>query len=601
MSPITTSSQSSDQATSRESAAASFKEQDWILPDAAKVPVQDTDAFAQKFAQLRDLPQAGLCHPTLREHLPNPSHLSGMDALIARLHKAIIAQEKIAIFGDYDVDGVTSVALLGRYLADVGIAATFFLPDRHTDGYGPSIAGVNSLKGHDLVIFVDCGANAPDILTHAHENGMDVLVIDHHVAVAKTVPPFVQIVNPHMKDAGERESATSAETRAETRALCACGLVFLALVALNRRRRQENLSEVDLKLLLDLVALATVADCMTLTPLNRALIRHGLARIIHRKGLAALLHVARRRPPLAAQDISFSLAPRLNAAGRLGHPQPALDLLLCDDSERATALALHLDQRNTRRQHIERNIIRHISTRLETMPTPPFIFEIDEGWPIGVVGIIAGQLARRFACPAIIGGIKGDQVICSARSPVGIDIGAVIRQAGDLIERGGGHTAAAGLTCTRAQVPALRAFLTHTLKASQTARPRLWIDHVSTISEARRNLLTWMAPLGPFGHGHAAPLIVLPHCQVREARVVGADHVSARLAGAAGATGSDELRAIAFRCADQPLGQALLAPERMPLHLAGHIEQDMNGQSQLVIIDAAYAYRLNLDELPKGG
>ena len=529
-------------------------------------------------------------NPTLRNLLPEPRSLKDMDAAVTRVVAAIEAGEKIAVFGDYDVDGSTSAALVCEFLAHLGIAARVYIPDRMSEGYGPSPAAMQTLRdeGVSLVITVDCGAAAIAALTIAREIGLDAVVLDHHRVEA--APPAIAHVNPNQP--GDTSGLGH---------LCAAGVTFLFLVALNRALRESGwyekrgIAEPDLRRLLDLVGLATVCDVVPLTGVNRAFVRQGLAQMskLERPGLAALARIAEIRPPFSPYHLGFVFGPRINAGGRVGRCSLGVDLLTAAGADSAEQFALQLDNHNRERQAIEKLILEDAIALAALQDNAPFLLVAKEGWHPGVVGIVAGRLKERFGKPAFVAGFEGGMGRGSARSVAGIDIGAMIRAAREekRIEAGGGHAMAAGFSLDAGQLEGFAAFLAGQFSgtgAALAASSELEIDASVSPAGATAELVAEIAAAGPFGAGNAEPVLVLPDVRVVFADLVGKDHVRLRLAGGDGT----RLDAIAFRAARTPLGEGLLAARGKAIHAAGRLKIDeWNGKIrvQLQLEDAAPA------------
>ena len=526
--------------------------------------------------------------PKLKNLLPEPNALKDMEAAVARVSAALSAGEPIAVFGDYDVDGSTSAALLSDFLSALGAIPRIYIPDRMTEGYGPSPTAMRVLaaEGMKLVITVDCGAAAIAALEEARAQGLDVVVLDHHRVDA--APPAVAHVNPNQPD-----------DRSGLGHLCAAGVSFLFLVALNRHLRasgfyeERGLAEPDLRLFLDLVGLATICDVVPLNGVNRAFVRFGLGQIgaLSRPGLAALAGVAGAKGPFTPYHLGFVFGPRINAGGRVGRSSLGVDLLTARDPEKAAEFAQLMDLHNRERQAIEKQILEEALAQGATQANAPFILVSGEGWHPGVVGIVAGRLKERFAKPAFVAGFEGGMGRGSARSIPGIDLGGIIRAAAEagVIEYGGGHAMAAGFSLTAAQLDGFRRFVEDRFNgtgAALAAANDLLLDAVSSPAGANIALAQEIAQAGPYGAGNAEPLLGLPDVRVAFADIVGGSHVKLRLAGGDGSV----LDAIAFRAVGTPLGEGLLASRGKAIHAAGRLRQDdWNGRIrvQLEIEDAA--------------
>jgi single-stranded-DNA-specific exonuclease len=531
---------------------------------------------------------ASYLNPTLKQFLPEPLTLKDMDKAVARVRMAVERGEKIAVFGDYDVDGSTSAAILKGYLASIGAPPRIYIPDRMTEGYGPNTAALLKLKGEgaSLVITVDCGAGAVAPLAAARDAGLDIVVLDHHAV--ESAPPAVAHVNPNQP--GDTSQLGH---------VCAAGITFLFVVALNRALRDagwfSGKTEPDLFAYVDLVGLATICDVVPLVGVNRAFVRAGLSKLakLDRPGLAALAAVADAKPPFTPYHLGFLFGPRINAGGRVGRSSLGVDLLTASGVAEAHDFALHLDTHNRERQAIEKMILEEAIAMAETQSNAPFVFVASEGWHAGVVGIVAGRLKDRFGKPSFVAGFEGGLGRGSARSIAGIDIGAAVRMAREheVIESGGGHAMAAGFSLKPEQVEPFRAFLAEAFLKSGDALEQageLEIGAVVSPAGATVALVEEIAQAGPFGSGNAEPLILLPDVVVGFADIVGKDHVRLRLLGGDRAA----LDGIAFRVADTPLGKSLLAARGSRIHAVGRLRVDeWNGRKrvQLQLEDAALA------------
>ena len=530
--------------------------------------------------------------PTLRDLMIDPSSLAGMDEAAARLADAIEREETVAIFGDYDVDGATSAALLARYLRHFDIEPTVYIPDRIFEGYGPNPAAITQLidDGATLIVTVDCGATSFETLALAADKGAEVIVFDHH-QVGADLPRAVAVVNPNRQDDLSGQGHLSA-----------VGVVFMGLVAANRelRRRDAGRKLPDLKRWLDIVALGTVCDMVPLRGLNRALVVRGLDVLRDRRnpGLVALGRAARQDGPPSPYHLSFLLGPRINAGGRIGDAALGAKLLTTDDAQEAEAIAQRLEQLNRERQAMERAMLRQAVEEAEaeigTGQGPPVLVTARDDWHVGVVGLLASRLKDRFRRPAFAVSFDERGVgTGSGRSVPGVDIGASVRAAVDegLLEKGGGHAMAAGLTVRRERLAALRSYMEERLApgvAAADARDAIRIDGALTARAATTPFVETLERAGPYGAGHPKPVLALPHHRIRYANAIKGQHVQLRIAGRDGA----EVQAIAFRIADEPLGEALLKGIGKAFHFAGTLENDFyKGVSRVKfrLIDAAVA------------
>ena len=530
-------------------------------------------------------------NPTLKHFLPDPNVLAEMDKAVARVKAALERGERIAVFGDYDVDGSVSSALLGEFFAHLGAASRIYIPDRMTEGYGPSAAAMQVLKseGTDLVITVDCGASGGAAFETARGIGLDVVVLDHHRV--ETRPDALAHVNPN--GPGHTSGLTY---------LCAAGVTFLFMVGLNRALRdsgfyeERGITPPDLRDYLDMVGLATICDVVPLIGVNRAFVRQGLGQLskLARPGLKALAEVAKTAPPFTAYHLGFVFGPRINAGGRVGRSTLGADLLTAREAETALTFAGQLDLHNRERREIEKLILEEAAVFAAGQDNAPFLLVSNDGWHPGVVGIVAGRLKERFSKPAFVAGFEGGMGRGSARSIPGIDIGGMVRAAREagLIEAGGGHAMAAGFSLGSHQLGPFRAFLQSQFGGEAGAAldkvGELELDAVSSPGAATPLLVQEIAAAGPFGAGNPEPVLGFAGLKVAFADLVGGDHVKLRLAGGDGA----RLDAIAFRAAGTALGEGLLASRGRQIHAAGRLVADeWNGQSriQLQIVDAAPA------------
>lgn len=525
-------------------------------------------------------------NPTLRALLPDPSVLRDMDRAADRVAQAVAAREGIAVFGDYDVDGATSTALLVRVLRALGLDPQIHIPDRIAEGYGPNAEALEKLRsgGARLVVTVDCGTTAFDALEGAVAGGLDVVVLDHHTAEAR-LPKVSAVVNPNRLD----QSPGLGQ-------LAACGVTFLFAVALNRALRRAGFfsgrPEPDLMALLDLVALGTICDVVPLTGLNRALVGQGLRVMRQRRniGLAALADVARVTEAVDAYHAGYLLGPRINAGGRIGRADLGARLLATDDRDEAARIAALLDTHNVDRKTVEAEVMAAAIAQAEAAGAGPMILVAGEGWHPGVVGIVAGRLRERYGRPACVIGIEGGIGKASGRSVPGIDLGAAViaaRQDGLLLS-GGGHRMAAGFTVRQDRIDDLRSYLATHIdgQTDEPIAPVVEIDGTLVVEAATVDLAETLARLGPFGAGNPEPRFALPRARVVAPAVVGSGgHVACTLVGPDGG----RLRAIAFRAADQPVGQALLQRDAL-MHVAGTLRVDRwngNTRVQLFVEDVA--------------
>jgi single-stranded-DNA-specific exonuclease len=532
-------------------------------------------------------------NPLLRDELPDPGHLKDMDAAARRLADAVEGGEGIAVFGDYDVDGATSSAVLARFFRALGQEIECYIPDRMKEGYGPNAGAMVGLgaRGAAVVITVDCGISAFEPLEAARAAGIDVVVVDHHVAESR-LPPAFAVINPNRLD-----------EESPHKQLAAVGLAFLLAIAINRELRARGFyrlrPEPDLMGLLDLVALGTVCDQVRLTGVNRALVAQGLKVMAGRAntGLRALADVAGLDARPEAWHLGFLLGPRINAGGRVGRAGLGARLLATDDAAEAQLLARELDALNAERREIEAAVLAEALAQAEPREGdnggPGLVFVSGPGWHPGVIGIVASRLNDRLHRPACVAGIEGGIARGSGRSIPGIDLGAAViaaRQEGLLIN-GGGHAMAAGFTVAADRLGELEAFLAARVDAQQAERGAevgrvLYHDGVLSVGGATPDLAEEIKMLGPFGQGNAEPRFVLPAVRIGKAEVVGGNHVRLFVGGRDGV----RIKAMCFRAAGEPLGRGLLEAGGLPVHLAGKLRiDDWQGRHgvQFLVDDAA--------------
>lgn len=536
--------------------------------------------------------------PTLRALFPDPSSFTDMDAAAAALVDALQAGARVHIFADYDVDGAASAALLVRWFRAMGSDLPIYVPDRLTEGYGPTPLAFDRLKasGADLVVTVDCGAAANEALAHAAAIGLDVVVIDHHLMRSEP-PKALAVVNPNRPDCRSRQGN-----------LAAAGVVFVLLAALNREARRRGLfaarAEPDIRQWLDLAALGAVCDVTGLTGFNRALTALGLKVMgdWRNPGLRALLAAAgAAEGPAKSNHAGFILGPRINAGGRIGRADLGARLLSTDDPDEARALAAELDALNLSRREVERDVteaaVRKVEASRAHHDDSAVIVVAGEDWHPGVVGIAAGRLRERWRKPVIVVGLdpvtgvgKG-----SGRSQPGMNLGRAVQAAWEagLLLAGGGHAMAAGLTVSGDRLGEVSAFLNQALAGERSAAAAmdvLEIDALIDPAAATRALFESFERLAPFGPANPEPVFALDHIQAREPVQMTGGHVRCRLVGPDGAS----VRAVAWRCADLPTGRALLSGQG-GLIVAGRLKaDDWNGRRgvQFEIEDVADPRRI---------
>ena len=534
-------------------------------------------------------------NPSIRDLMPDPSTLTDMDKAAMRLADSVERGEKVAIFGDYDVDGATSSALLYRILTFLGLDVVIHIPDRLLEGYGPNAEAIRQLisDGAELLVLVDCGSTADESLADARTAGIDIVVFDHH-QTNDTLPEVHSLVNPNRHDDLSGQGH-----------LCAVGVCYLAAVALIRALRNadwftDTRPAPDLLEYLDLVALGTVCDIVPLFGINRAFVVRGLSVIRRRLnlGLSALCDISKLDGPVLMWHFGFILGPRINAGGRIGDAQLGVRLLTSDDADEVADIAHQLDLLNTERQTIERSMYSRAYAEAEAEigdGTGPNVLVLtgDTDWHSGVVGLLASRLKDRFSRPSFAiafdanGMGKG-----SGRSVSGIDLGGLVRSAVDigLLEKGGGHAMAAGITVRRENLGRFRAYIDEQValcKSSISDMNVFEIDAAMSASGVTLSFWDRLESAGPYGSGHSRPILAFPHHTLRYSRRVGDDHVTFTIASSDGST----LAGIAFRVADDPLGQALLSGKGRKAHFVGHLSGDYyrgRRRFQLRLLDMSF-------------
>ena len=536
----------------------------------------------------------GFLDPTLKSLMPDPATLTDMEKAAARIAQAIRRGEQVAVFGDYDVDGACSSALLARFLRHHGLDARIYIPDRIFEGYGPNPDAMRGLasEGAKLIVTVDCGTNSAEAIRAAREAGADVVVLDHHQQGGPLPEHAEAVVNPN------REDDMSGQGH-----LCAAGVVFLTLVQVARELRERGGGRVpppDLLSELDLVAFATVCDVVPLIGLNRAFVAKGLvvARRQENVGLRELARAARIGEPINAFHFAFLLGPRVNAGGRIGDAGLGARLLTMEDPHQAAAIAAELDRLNQERQAMEKAMLAEAEAEamaeLAAADGPAVVVTGSHNWHPGIVGLVAARIKERARRPAFAIAFNANGIgTGSGRSISGFDLGKAVRGAVErgLLIKGGGHAMAAGITVERERLGALRAYFEEI--ASDAVRQlrdneSLMIDGALAASGATIRLFEELEKAGPFGSGHPQPLLVLPRHRLVEARPVGNGHLRLTVAG----TDGGRLKGIVFRADGSDLGAFLSQSAGSTIHLAGHLSVNQwNGMSspQLRVVDASPA------------
>ncbi|VDS08000.1 Single-stranded-DNA-specific exonuclease RecJ [Paracoccus haematequi] len=554
----------------------------WVGPDA------ETDRLAEGLAQRTGLPlpvarilaergveaegAEGFLTPRLRDLLPDPLSLRDMGIAAERLVAAAVKGERIAIFADYDVDGGSSAALLLDWLRQQGRDATLYIPDRIDEGYGPNAPAMAALAAdHDLIVCVDCGTLSHDALAAA--TGTDVIVLDHHLG-GETLPPALAVVNPNRAD----EDGSLGH-------LCAAGVVFLTLVQAGRVLRGMGQPEPDLMAMLDLVALATVADVAPLTGVNRAFVRQGLAIMARRRrpGLVALSDVARLDGPPAAFHLGFLLGPRINAGGRVGRADLGALCLACRDPREAGRLAAELDGLNRDRRAIESAVRDEALAQVEARGDARLSWAAGPGWHPGVVGIVAARVKEATDLPSVVIGVENGIGKGSARSVPGVDLGRAIHRLADegLLLKGGGHMMAAGLTVAETKIPAAMERLADLIAADLAQRTGARDLRISGLLEgagATPQMYRQLEDAGPYGQAAPAPRFAFADQLIDSAQTMGDSHLRLSFRSA----GGPALEAVAWGAMTGPLGPALISARGRRFHLAGRLDlSTWNGRERL--------------------
>lgn len=515
--------------------------------------------------------------PSLRTLMPDPASILDMTKGARRIIQALERSEKIAVFGDYDVDGATSSALLNRYFRALGTQIIVYIPDRMVEGYGPNAAAMQSLReqGVDLVITVDCGTLSFEPLAAAKQMGLDVIVVDHHKAESN-LPDVAALINPNRLD------DTSGQGQ-----LAAVGVAFMLTVEINKLLREsswfsETKSEPDLRLLLDIVALGTVCDVVPLTGVNRALVTQGLKIMAQRRnaGITALADVGRVSEAPTTYHAGFVLGPRVNAGGRVGEANLGSKLLATEDTFEARSIAEKLDRYNQERRAIEADVLDAALTQVEAeigLQGQPdtIVIASAEGWHAGVIGIVASRLKDKYGLPSLVIAMENGEGKGSARSIAGVDLGAAVIEAQHkgLLLKGGGHAMAAGLTVAADKLDELGIFLRDHMRAAvakASANQALKIDSVIALSGATAALIDEVEQVGPFGAGNASPHFAIPEVDLIKADRVGENHLRCIFKSSDGKS----IKAMAFRQADEPMGAILQTGVGRRFHIAGKLKKD---------------------------
>ncbi|WP_455478336.1 single-stranded-DNA-specific exonuclease RecJ [Bartonella sp. B10] len=529
-------------------------------------------------------------NPNLRTLMPDPESFADMQCAAERIVRAIVKQEKIAVFGDYDVDGACSSAIMVRFLRYFGLEVKIYIPDRIIEGYGPNEQAMKMLvkEGAHLIVTVDCGANSPDAIKAARLAGADVVVLDHH-QMTEIHREAVAIVNPNRPDDFSGQGH-----------LCAAGVVFVTLAWVNHLLRKKKLKRdlPDLLTLLDLVALATICDVVPLQGVNRAFVVKGLqvARSMHNPGIASLIKVAQIGEPLNSFHLGFLLGPRINAGGRIGDQALGAYLLSCDDKSESNRIAEQLNLLNQERQKIEMMQLAQAESYIDSLyqnrEAPSSLVIAHQEWHPGIIGLIASRLKERFFCPVFAIALRPDgSGIGSGRSISGIDLGAFVHEAValNLLEKGGGHSMAAGITIQSTKVEIFREWLEEKVSLTVTqlrAKRSLHIDGCLSASGVNKDLFDMIEKAGPFGSGNTTPVFVFPSHRLVSLCEIGKGHLRLIISNIEG----KKLQGMAFRSAGTPLGHFLYENIGKNIHVASSLSLNYwkgTINPQLRVIDAA--------------
>jgi len=545
------------------------------------------DEITSKLLSIRNIKKENIIsflNPSIKNFLPNPNSLVDMEKSTKRTINAINKREKIGIFGDYDVDGATSTALLGQYFAELKFPYEIYIPDRKKEGYGPTIKSFKELikNGVKIIFTVDCGTLSFEAIDYAKQNKIDVIVLDHHQSEIN-LPKAFSVVNPNRFD-----------DKSNLQYLCAAGVTFMFLVAMNRDLRNYNwfinnkIKEPDLINYLDLVSLGTVCDVVPLIGLNRAIVKQGLKILKTKKnlGLKTLLDICKIESNPTIYHLGFMLGPRINAGGRVGKCSHGANLLLNTDPKNAFKLASELDQFNKERQILEKDLLQRILNEIKDYSKDPVIVLSGINWHEGIIGIVAARLKDKYNKPVIIISIEGEVGKASARSIIGFDIGSVIIAATQekILIKGGGHKMAGGFSINIQNIGKFKDFIFRkfrNINEDLTSNKPLYID--SVISPAALNLEFYnkVNTLAPFGSGNPEPKFIIKNLKTINGKIVGEKHIKSILIGEDGSA----IKTIAFNAVENDLGAYLLKKNNKPYNIAGKLSlNEWKGQSNVEFI-----------------
>ena len=545
------------------------------------------DEITSKLLSIRKVKKEDInsfLNPSIKNFLPNPNNLIDMEKTTLRTIKAILNKEKIGIFGDYDVDGATSTALLGNYFSELNLKYEIYIPDRKKEGYGPSIESFKKLikKGVKVIFTVDCGTLSFDAINYAKKNNIDVMVIDHHQSEV-TLPDAFSIINPNRLD-----------DKSNLQYLCAAGVTFMFLVSINRELRSNNwfnknkINEPNLINFLDLVSLGTVCDVVPLTGLNRAIVKQGLKIIQSKKnlGIKTLLSICNIDTNPSTYHLGYILGPRINAGGRVGKCSHGANLLLDKDPKNSFKLASELDQFNKERQILEKDLLQKILNKTKNYLKDPVLILSGSNWHEGVIGIVAARLKDKFNKPTILISFDGNIGKASARSIVGFDIGSIIIAASheNILLKGGGHKMVGGFSIKLENIEKFRKFIFkkfESINENLKIEKPLLVDSIISPSAVNIEFYKKVALLSPFGSGNPEPKFVIEDLKTINGKIVGESHIKSVLIGKDGST----IKSIAFNSLEKDISPFLIKKNNKSFNIAGKLSlNEWKGQSNVEFI-----------------
>ncbi len=571
----------------------SVSSKNWILKDFNQEHLNylkenfSLDEITSKLLSIRKIKKeevSSFLNPSIKNFLPNPNNLIDMNKSTLRTTEAINKKEKLGIFGDYDVDGATSTALLGNYFSELNLEYETYIPDRRKEGYGPTIDSFQELinKNVKLIFTVDCGTLSFDAINFAKQNNVDVIVLDHHQSEVN-LPNAYSIVNPNRLD-----------DKSNLQYLCAAGVSFMFLVSLNRELRNKdwfikhNFKEPNLINYLDLVSLGTVCDVVPLVGLNRAIVKQGLKVLKSKKnlGLKTLLDICRIETNPSIYHLGYLIGPRINAGGRVGKCSHGANLLLNKDPKSSFKLASELDQYNKDRQILEKDLLNKILNETKVFTKDPVLILSGKNWHEGVIGIVAARLKDKFNKPVILISLDGDIGKASARSIVGFDIGAIIISATQkkILLKGGGHKMAGGFSIQNGNINKLKDFVFKKFRGInediKSEKPLL-LDSIIAPSAVNLDFYKKVSLLSPFGSGNPEPRFAIEDVKTVNGKIVGEKHIKSVLIGKDGST----IKSIAFNATENDLGGYLLKKNNKSFNIAGKLSlNEWKGQSNVEFI-----------------